>query len=123
VRSPLVLHGGNGIAREDTDVAIQEGVVKINIGASIFEAWTNGLREGLDPAVSDEDGHDPLPPEGSAAALLEAGVRRFVAIKNGENGAYLKPAAEKERGVAPHQVKAADGTGAGDAFFAGILAA
>lgn len=60
VQRPLVLHGGSGIPREDTDVALEEGVVKINIGAAIFEAWTTGLREGLDPALADKSGHEPL---------------------------------------------------------------
>lgn len=60
VQGPLVLHGGSGIAQEDTDAALQEGVVKINIGAAIFEAWIAGLREGLNGAVSDKDAHDPL---------------------------------------------------------------
>jgi fructose/tagatose bisphosphate aldolase len=48
VQRPLVLHGGSGIPREDTDLALQEGVIKINIGAAIFDAWIAGLREGLD---------------------------------------------------------------------------
>lgn len=47
---PLVLHGGSGIAREDTDAALEHGVVKINVGAAIFQAWTAGLREALDAA-------------------------------------------------------------------------
>lgn len=65
-------------------------------------------------------------PEASAAALLAAGVRQFVAIKDGENGAFLRPASgngETGRWVAPHRVPAVDGTGAGDAFVAGLLAA
>lgn len=60
VQGPLVLHGGSGIAQQDTDVALQEGVVKINIGAAIFEAWIAGLREGLNGVASDKDPHDPL---------------------------------------------------------------
>jgi fructose-bisphosphate aldolase class II len=75
VRGPLVLHGGSGIAREDTDVAIQEGVVKINIGAAIFEAWTNGLREGLNPTVSGKDAHEPL-----HYSVTRQGMRRVTEV-------------------------------------------
>jgi fructose-bisphosphate aldolase, class II len=75
VQRPLVLHGGSGIAREDTDLALQEGVVKINIGAAIFEAWIAGLREGLDPADSDEGGHEPL-----HYSVTRQGMRRVTEV-------------------------------------------
>jgi fructose/tagatose bisphosphate aldolase len=73
--APLVLHGGSGIAREDTDVAVQEGVVKINIGAAIFEAWTNGLREGLNPDVPEKDAHEPL-----HYSVTRQGMRRVTEV-------------------------------------------
>lgn len=75
VQRPLVLHGGSGIAREDTDLAVQEGVVKINIGAAIFEAWIAGLREGLDPTASDEDAHEPL-----HYSVTRQGMRRVTEV-------------------------------------------
>jgi fructose-bisphosphate aldolase class II len=65
VRRPLVLHGGSGIASEDTDLALKEGVVKINIGAAIFEAWIAGLRGQCDTggnAKSPATTHFPASP-------------------------------------------------------------
>jgi fructose-bisphosphate aldolase, class II len=75
VKGPLVLHGGSGIPREDTDAAIEEGVIKINIGAAIFEAWTTGLREGLNPGSSDQDPHVPL-----HYSVTRQGMRRVTEI-------------------------------------------
>lgn len=57
-----------------------------------------------------------------AERLLDMGVRQAVAIKRGEQGAYLK-----ERGAGPlyidpyHTGSVVDSTGAGDAFIAGML--
>ena len=75
VKGPLVLHGGSGIPREDTDAAIEEGVIKINIGAAIFEAWTGGLREGLDPSPGAQDPHEPL-----HYSVTRQGMRRVTEI-------------------------------------------
>ncbi len=51
VRCPLVLHGGSGIPREDTDASLEMGVVKINIGAAIFHVWTDAFSV---PATGDK---------------------------------------------------------------------
>jgi len=45
-KGPLVLHGGSGIDADDVKQAIRCGVVKVNIGAAIIEAWLLGLKEG-----------------------------------------------------------------------------
>ena len=76
VRCPLVLHGGSGIPREDTDASLEMGVVKINIGAAIFNAWTDGLREGLNHnAGSHGDGEDPL-----HYAVTRRGMKRVTEV-------------------------------------------
>ncbi len=62
-------------------------------------------------------------PEAAAASLLKHGVRQFVAIKGGEEGAYIRPATGKSEYLRPHNVETIDSTGAGDAFIAGVLAA
>lgn len=45
-KGPLVLHGGSGIDADDLKQAIRCGVVKVNIGAAIIDAWLLGLKEG-----------------------------------------------------------------------------
>lgn len=75
VQGPLVLHGGSGISHEDTDSALDLGVVKINIGAAIFDAWTTGLREGLNSNGSHHDGEDPL-----HYAVTRQGMRRVTEV-------------------------------------------
>jgi len=62
-------------------------------------------------------------PATAATHLLKDGVRRFVAIKLGERGAYIQPAAGPGEYVQSHSVRTIDSTGAGDAFIAGVLAA
>jgi sugar/nucleoside kinase (ribokinase family) len=62
-------------------------------------------------------------PETAATRLLKEGVRRFVAIKLGDQGAYIHPADDSGEYIQSHSVRAIDSTGAGDAFIAGVLAA
>jgi sugar/nucleoside kinase (ribokinase family) len=62
-------------------------------------------------------------PEAAAACLVKAGVRQFVAIKGGEQGAYICPVNGAPEYLHAYTVHAIDSTGAGDAFVAGILAA
>ena len=54
-----------------------------------------------------------------AAQLIEMGVQ-IVAVKLGEKGCYVTNGQEKKT-IQPYKVKAADTTGAGDAFNAGFL--
>ena len=75
VQCPLVLHGGSGIPHEDTDASLELGVVKINIGAAIFKAWTNGLREGLNSNGSHHEGEDPL-----HYAVTRQGMKRVTEV-------------------------------------------
>ena len=51
----LVLHGGSGIDPDDLTKSLELGVVKVNIGAAIFEAYIAGLEEG----VAQSDPHEP----------------------------------------------------------------
>jgi fructose-bisphosphate aldolase class II len=41
---PLVLHGGSGVKREYLLAAIKQGIVKVNIGFEIRQAYTSSLR-------------------------------------------------------------------------------
>jgi sugar/nucleoside kinase (ribokinase family) len=59
----------------------------------------------------------------AAAALVEAGVRKFVAVTDGARGAQVNVVGEGQEFIPAHLVKAIDTTGAGDAFVAGVLAA
>jgi sugar/nucleoside kinase (ribokinase family) len=61
--------------------------------------------------------------EAATARLLKSGVRQFVAIKGGEQGAYICPVGGTPEYLGPHTVDTVDSTGAGDAFIAGLLAA
>jgi fructose/tagatose bisphosphate aldolase len=45
VDMPLVLHGGSGIARSDLVAAVQRGIVKINVGTEIRQAYERALRD------------------------------------------------------------------------------
>ena len=46
--APLVIHGGSGVHADDLRVAIQVGVVKVNIGNALSVAWCEGSRAALD---------------------------------------------------------------------------
>lgn len=59
----------------------------------------------------------------AASALVEAGVRKFVAVTDGANGAFVHIVGEGQEHVPALPVKVVDTTGAGDAFIAGVLAA
>lgn len=43
---PLVLHGGSGIRKESIQEAVQNGIVKINVGTEIRQAYENGVQQG-----------------------------------------------------------------------------
>ena len=43
---PLVLHGGSGVKKESIMSAVQNGIVKINVGTEIRQAYENGLQQG-----------------------------------------------------------------------------
>jgi sugar/nucleoside kinase (ribokinase family) len=59
----------------------------------------------------------------AASALVEAGVRKFVAVTEGARGAVINVVGQGEEFIPAYPVNAVDTTGAGDAFVAGILAA
>ena len=59
----------------------------------------------------------------AAAALVEAGVQKFVAVTDGANGAVVHVVGESQEFIPARPVKVIDTTGAGDAFIAGVLAA
>jgi sugar/nucleoside kinase (ribokinase family) len=61
--------------------------------------------------------------EEAAAALVEAGVQKFVAVTDGPNGAVVHVVGEGQEFIPARPVKAIDTTGAGDSFIAGVLAA
>ncbi|MCL2741876.1 MAG: class II fructose-bisphosphate aldolase [Oscillospiraceae bacterium] len=47
VDTPLVLHGGTGIPREDVERAIRNGINKVNVGTIIHCTYMNSMREEL----------------------------------------------------------------------------
>lgn len=59
----------------------------------------------------------------AARALVEAGVRKFVAVTDGARGALIDVVGEGQEFLPARQVNVIDTTGAGDAFVAGVLAA
>lgn len=61
-------------------------------------------------------------PRAIAGKALSAGVRKAVVVKLGGKGSYAATARGEEYRVPAFRVKAADTTGAGDAFNAGFLA-
>jgi sugar/nucleoside kinase (ribokinase family) len=62
-------------------------------------------------------------PATAARALVQAGVRNFVAITNGEHGVLVEVVGEGQEFIPARPVHAINTTGAGDAFIAGVLAA
>jgi sugar/nucleoside kinase (ribokinase family) len=59
----------------------------------------------------------------AATVLVEAGVRKFVAVTEGSRGALIDVVGEGQEFIPARPVTAVDTTGAGDAFIAGVLAA
>ena len=62
-------------------------------------------------------------PDEVARAVLDFGVRGAVALKMGEDGCYLRTAGGEFQQFPVVPVRVVDGTGSGDAFIAGFLAA
>ncbi|HVZ64558.1 MAG TPA: class II fructose-bisphosphate aldolase [Lacunisphaera sp.] len=52
VRAGLVLHGGTGIPLTDLRQAVTLGVVKVNFGTYVKQAWLKVVREGLAQGVT-----------------------------------------------------------------------
>jgi len=62
-------------------------------------------------------------PAKAARALVQAGVRKFVAVTNGEHGVHVEVVGEGQDFIPARRVQVINTTGAGDAFIAGVLAA
>ncbi len=62
-------------------------------------------------------------PRDIALELFELGVRQIVALKMGPEGSFVMDSSGEHHHVPAPSVEAIDGTGAGDAFIAGFLAA
>ena len=72
--------------------------------------------------VNMSDEHSFSPKE-VAEALFRLGVRQIVALKMGPEGSFVMARNGEHHLVAAPEVETVDGTGAGDAFIAGFLAA
>jgi len=59
----------------------------------------------------------------AAEALEQAGVKQFIAVTNGSDGAAIRIPGQAEENLPALPAKAVDTTGAGDAFIAAVLAA
>jgi sugar/nucleoside kinase (ribokinase family) len=59
----------------------------------------------------------------AATALVEAGVRKFVAVTEGARGALIDVVGQGQEFIPARPATVIDTTGAGDAFVAGVLAA
>ncbi len=55
---PLVLHGGSGVKRESVLAAVKQGIVKINIGTEIRQAYEATLRETKSVAAAQDAVYD-----------------------------------------------------------------
>ena len=76
------------------------------------------------PSISEARGITGLSePREIATKLFELGVRKLVALKMGAEGSFVASSTGETYFVPALEVKAVDGTGAGDAFIAGFLAA
>jgi fructose/tagatose bisphosphate aldolase len=75
-RTPLVLHGGTGLAAESIRPAIARGVAKINYGTRLKQAFLAGVREALEGLPREFNVHDVV---GSRfeTDILMAGKRRM----------------------------------------------
>jgi sugar/nucleoside kinase (ribokinase family) len=62
-------------------------------------------------------------PEAVARRLFELGVRQIVALKMGTEGSFVMNRAGEQHRLGVVRVPSVDGTGSGDAFIAGFLAA
>lgn len=57
---PLVLHGSSGVKPESMVEAIQHGICKINVATYLNQAFTRGMREGLEKYPDEVDPRKPL---------------------------------------------------------------
>jgi sugar/nucleoside kinase (ribokinase family) len=79
------------------------------------------------PSIHEARNIAGLPPEATpktiAQRLFDMGVRQVVALKMGAEGSWVMAKNGEHHHVPAPSVEAVDGTGAGDAFIAGFLAA
>ena len=52
---PLVLHGSSGVKHDDVLEAIQHGVCKVNVATYLNQAFTSGVRQGIDEMPDNVD--------------------------------------------------------------------
>ena len=57
---PLVLHGSSGVKPESLVEAIAHGICKINVATYLNQAFTRGMREGLQKYADSVDPRKPL---------------------------------------------------------------
>ncbi len=67
--TPLVLHGGTGLAAEDVRRCIGDGICKVNVGTCIASAYMNGMKDELERQGENAFVIDVVPP-------VKAGIER-----------------------------------------------
>jgi fructose-bisphosphate aldolase class II len=55
---PLVLHGGSGVKREYLIAAIKHGIVKVNVGTEIWQAYESALRASGSVSAAQDAVHE-----------------------------------------------------------------
>lgn len=78
VKIPLVLHGGSGTPQGDLKIAIQSGIVKININTELRMAFTKALRTVLEERKEEIIPYKYLPAAVAAVKwTVENNIRLF----------------------------------------------
>jgi sugar/nucleoside kinase (ribokinase family) len=137
IKAAKILHFAGALVMPGFDGAESASVLEearaAGVTTSLDVVWdsTGRWMQTLEPALRHADIFMPSLPEAEkmvgegeprevAEKLLDYGVK-IVALKNGEDGAYVATADGQEVTAPVYPVEVVDGTGSGDAFCAGFL--
>jgi fructose-bisphosphate aldolase class II len=77
---PLVLHGSSGVSDEELRLAVEDGMVKINIGTSLNIAFTTAVRHYM---TDNESGTDPRKYLATSRNAVADAVTRTLSVLGG----------------------------------------